>query len=98
MPWATSVPAVVHAWYGGNATGEAIADVLLGKVNPSGKLSLTFPKRMEDLPSHGHFHSEDGKVRVYVLHTKRSLKLIYSFHRYITAKESLWYVLFRRKK
>ncbi|EIM87989.1 beta-glucosidase [Stereum hirsutum FP-91666 SS1] len=62
MPWATSVPAVVHAWYGGNATGEAIADVLFGKVNPSGKLSLTFPKREEDLPSYGHFHSEDGKV------------------------------------
>lgn len=66
MPWATSVPAVVHAWYGGNATGEAIADVLFGKVNPSGKLSLTFPKRIEDLPSHGHFHSEDGKVRAHI--------------------------------
>lgn len=62
MPWADSVPTIVHSWYLGNATGEAIADVLLGKKNPSGKLSMTFPKRMQDLPSHGHFGQENGKV------------------------------------
>jgi beta-glucosidase len=53
---------MVHSWYLGNATGDAIADVLFGKVNPSGKLSLTFPKREEDLPSFGHFHTENGQV------------------------------------
>jgi beta-glucosidase len=63
MPWADEVPAVVHSWYLGNATGDAIADVLTGRVNPSGKLSLTFPKRLEDVPSHGHFHHEHGEVR-----------------------------------
>lgn len=63
MPWADSVPAILHTWYLGNATGDAIADVLLGKKNPSGKLSLTFPKRLEDVPSYGHFHSENGEVR-----------------------------------
>ncbi|KAF9235615.1 glycoside hydrolase family 3 protein [Melanogaster broomeanus] len=63
LPWADSVPAIVHSWYLGNATGDAIADVLLGKKNPSGKLSLTFPKRLEDVPSHGHFHSENGVLR-----------------------------------
>lgn len=63
LPWVDQVPALVHSWYLGNATGEAIADVLTGKVNPSGKLSLTFPKRLEDVPSYGHFHSEHGKVR-----------------------------------
>lgn len=62
LPWADSVAAIVHAWYLGNATGEAIADVLFGTTNPSGRLSLTFPKRMEDMPSFGHFHSENGKV------------------------------------
>lgn len=62
MPWADSVPAIVHAWYLGNATGDAIADVLFGKKNPSGKLSLTFPKRLEDIPARGHFHSENGTV------------------------------------
>jgi hypothetical protein len=62
MPWVDSVPAIVHAWYLGNATGDAIADVLFGKVNPSGKLPLTFPARLEDVPSFGHFSVEDGKV------------------------------------
>jgi hypothetical protein len=62
MPWVDSVPAIVHAWYLGNATGDAIADVLFGKVNPSGKLPLTFPARLEDVPSFGHFNVDDGKV------------------------------------
>ena len=68
MPWADEVPAIVHAWYLGNATGDAIGQVLSGKVNPSGRLSLSFPKRLEDVPSHGHFHHEHGKVshRVHV--------------------------------
>ncbi|KAG5651698.1 hypothetical protein H0H81_007757 [Sphagnurus paluster] len=63
LPWVDKVAGLVHAWYLGNATGDAIADVLFGKHNPSGKLPLTFPKTIEDVPSHGHFHSEDGKVR-----------------------------------
>jgi len=63
MPWVDSVASIVHAWYLGNASGDAIADVIFGKHNPSGKLSLTFPKREEDVPSYGHFHSEDGKIR-----------------------------------
>ncbi|KAF8061827.1 beta-glucosidase [Lyophyllum atratum] len=63
LPWVDSVAGLVHAWYLGNATGDAIADVLFGKHNPSGKLSLTFPKKLEDVPSHGHFHSENGVVR-----------------------------------
>jgi beta-glucosidase len=63
MPWAEKVQSIVQAWYLGNATGDAIADVLTGKVNPSGKLSMTFPKRLEDIPAHGHFNSEHGVVR-----------------------------------
>ncbi|KAF8437627.1 glycoside hydrolase family 3 protein [Boletus edulis BED1] len=63
LPWADSAPAIVHSWYLGNATGDAIADVLFGKKNPSGKLSLTFPKKLEDIAAHGHFHSENGALR-----------------------------------
>ncbi|KAH9923710.1 beta-glucosidase [Epithele typhae] len=62
MPWADDVPAIVHAWYGGNATGDAIGRVVSGEVNPSGRMSLTFPKRLEDVPSQGHFHHEHGTV------------------------------------
>ena len=62
MPWVNSVHAIVHAWYLGNASGDAIADVLFGKQNPNGKLSLTFPKVEEDVPSYGHFNSENGEV------------------------------------
>ncbi|KAF9473031.1 hypothetical protein BDN70DRAFT_817828 [Pholiota conissans] len=86
MPWSEEVPAIVHAWYLGNASGDAIADVLFGRHNPSGKLSLTFPKREEDIPSFGHFHSEDGKVRYaedlfvgYKHYQQRALAPLYAF-------------------
>jgi beta-glucosidase len=48
MPWLQDVPAVLEAWYPGEEDGTAVADVLLGAVNPSGKLPLTFPRRLED--------------------------------------------------
>ncbi|KAI6010008.1 glycoside hydrolase family 3 C-terminal domain-containing protein, partial [Pisolithus marmoratus] len=63
LPWADSVSAVVHTSYLGNATGDVIADMLFGKKNPSGKLSLTFAKQLQDIPSHGHFSSESGIVQ-----------------------------------
>ena len=50
MPWADKVAAVVEAWYPGIRGSEAIANVLFGDVNPSGKLPLTFPKSEADLP------------------------------------------------
>ena len=51
MPWLDQVAAVVEAFYPGMENGNAVAGVLLGKVNPSGKLSVTFPKRIEDNPA-----------------------------------------------
>jgi beta-glucosidase len=51
MPWIDRVAAVVAAWYPGIRGGEAIAGVLFGEVNPSGKLPITFPKTEADLPT-----------------------------------------------
>jgi beta-glucosidase len=50
--WIEEVPSVLEAWYPGMEGGNAIADVLFGKVNPSGKLPFTWPKTLADSPSH----------------------------------------------
>ena len=52
LPWVKQVPAIVQAWYIGSESGEAIADVLSGQVNPSGKLPFTFPVKLEDNGAH----------------------------------------------
>lgn len=62
FPWLKDVKALVQAWFGGNELGNAIADVLYGDVNPSGKLSLSFPKRFEDNPAYLNFKTERGRV------------------------------------
>lgn len=54
MPWASKVPAIVEGWYLGSMAGKSIANVLSGKVNPSGKLPFSIPVRLEDNGAH-HF-------------------------------------------
>ncbi len=51
MPWVNQVPAILQAWYPGEEDGNAVADVLFGAFNPSGKLPLTFPRRGSDVPA-----------------------------------------------
>jgi len=60
--WIDRTPAAVNAWFGGEEGGPAIADVLFGDVNPSGRLPVTFPKRLEDSPTWGHYPGENGAV------------------------------------
>ena len=63
IPWeANHVPAILNAWYGGQYGGEAIADVLFGDYNPSGKLPVTFYAKDSDLPD---FNSYDMTGRTY---------------------------------
>jgi beta-glucosidase len=55
MPWLAEVPVVVEAYYPGMEGGHAIARILMGEVNPSGKLPVTFPARVEDTPAFNHY-------------------------------------------
>ncbi len=50
MPWINEVPALLHCWYLGSEAGTALANVLTGKVSPSGKLPVTFARSLEDYP------------------------------------------------
>ena len=58
--WIKNVNSILMAWYPGMHGGQALAEILVGKVNPSGRLPLTFPKQTEDLPN---FDSKASKVR-----------------------------------
>ncbi|THW62261.1 hypothetical protein D6D20_04410, partial [Aureobasidium pullulans] len=62
MPWADKAKAIVQAWFGGNETGNGIADVLYGDVNPSGKLPLTMPRRIQDNPAYSNYRCEGGRT------------------------------------
>ncbi|KAL4870579.1 hypothetical protein BDV12DRAFT_165846 [Aspergillus spectabilis] len=62
MPWASKAKSLAQAWFGGNECGNGIADVLYGTVNPSGKLPLSFPVRLQDNPSYLNFRSERGRT------------------------------------
>ncbi len=63
LPFADKVRAIVEGWLLGQAGGAALADVVFGAVNPSGKLTETIPRRLEDVPSFLHFPGDDSGVR-----------------------------------
>ncbi len=64
--WIGNTKGIIEAWYGGMEGGTALAEVIFGKVNPSGKLPVSFPKVLEDVPAHklGDFPGKNG-VAVY---------------------------------
>ncbi|PWJ47840.1 beta-glucosidase [Quadrisphaera granulorum] len=62
-PWTDRVPAVLEGWLLGQAGGSATADLLLGRVSPSGRLAETLPLRLEDTPAYTSFPGEGGVVR-----------------------------------
>jgi beta-glucosidase len=65
MPWVRRVGAILEAWWPGEEGGNAIADVLLGRVNPSGKLPVTYPRALADVPARTkeRFPGVAGRVR-----------------------------------
>ncbi len=65
VEWIHNVPAVVQAWYGGMEAGNAIAAIIFGDVNPSGKLPITFPKKLSDSPAHVSDRTYPGDEKVF---------------------------------
>lgn len=62
--WLDRVPALIQAWYPGQEGGTALAEVLFGDVNPSGRLPVTFERRWEDNPVHKSYYAEAGTNRI----------------------------------
>lgn len=62
--WEPAVNGLLWNWYAGQESGRALADVLFGDVNPSGKLPMTFEKRWEDNPAYENYHDADGDKHV----------------------------------
>jgi beta-glucosidase len=62
MPWAEQTSAVLLAWYPGEEGADGLADILVGAADPSGRLPVTIPKRMEDAPAFPHYPGSEGKV------------------------------------
>lgn len=90
MPWISRVKAVVQSWYLGSMAGEAIADVISGDVNPSGKLPFSFPKKLKDNSAHyfgelsypgdsiNQYYKDDILVG-YRWHDTKSIKPLFAF-------------------
>mgnify|MGYP000968215988 CR=1 FL=1 len=86
MPWIDDVKAVLDMWYCGEGSGSAVANLLFGKVSPSGKLPVTMPVKQSDFPGYMHFPGENHQLLyeegIYVgyrYYEKRELAPLFAF-------------------
>ena len=88
MPWLNRVPSVLEAWYGGQNAGTALASILFGDVNPSGKLAHTFPASDQQGPARttaeypgadGNVHYDEGILVGYRWYDAKDLKPLFAF-------------------
>jgi beta-glucosidase len=86
MPWLDAPAAVLQAWFPGQECGNAIADVLFGKVDATGRLPQTFPQRLQDNPAYINYPGENGKVTYgegifvgYRYYDKKEVKPLFPF-------------------
>lgn len=86
MPWISKVKGVLETYLGGEASGEAVRNVLFGDVNPSGRLPESFPVRLEDTPSYLYYFGCDNVVRYnegefvgYRYYTSKKIKTLFPF-------------------
>ena len=63
--WIDRVPAVLESWYGGQQAGQALAEILFGKQNPSGHLPATFERRAEDNPTFSDYYPDEDSIQVH---------------------------------
>ncbi|KAF8892689.1 glycoside hydrolase family 3 protein [Infundibulicybe gibba] len=75
MPWVREIGGLIQAWYSGNEAGNALADILYGRVNPGGRLPLTLPVREQDIPAFPNHRSENGKI-----HYREDLYVGYKYY------------------
>jgi beta-glucosidase len=90
MPWLQKTPSVMQAWYGGSEAGNALASVLFGDVNPSGRLPCTYPKALGDEPAHqggrrtypgenGTVHYDEGLLVGYRWFDAKNIEPLFPF-------------------
>lgn len=90
MPWVSKVKAIMQTWYLGSEAGNAIADVISGEVNPSGKLPFSFPKKLKDNAAHSfdklsypgdsiNQHYKEGILVGYRWHDTKNIKPLFAF-------------------
>lgn len=88
MPWIKDVPVVLESWFGGSEAGNALASILVGQVNPSGKLPFTFPVKLSDNAAHalnafpGDEETVEYKEGIFVgyrWHDKEKIRPLFAF-------------------
>ncbi|MHA1672669.1 MAG: beta-glucosidase family protein [Promethearchaeota archaeon] len=78
-PWYDDVPAILNAWYPGMMGGNAIARTLFGDVNPSGKLPVTYPKKLEDHPAHQSKRTFPGDLKAKKIYYEEGIFIGYRY-------------------
>ncbi|TFH31307.1 MAG: glycosyl hydrolase [Promethearchaeota archaeon] len=78
-PWYDEVPAILNAWYPGMMGGQAIARTLFGDVNPSGKLPVTYPMKIEDHPAHQSNRTFPGDLKAKKIYYEEGIFIGYRY-------------------
>jgi beta-glucosidase len=77
MPWFNNVAAVLQAWFPGQEAGNSIVDVLFGKVNPAGRLPMTWPRSLQQTPAYKNFPGDVDKL---VVNYEEGVEIGYRFY------------------
>jgi beta-glucosidase len=77
--WYDKVPAILNAWYPGMMGGDALARIIFGDISPSGKLPVTYPKKLEDHPAHKSQKSFPGDLKTMKIHFEEGIYVGYRY-------------------